>query len=350
MSYKSDMEQFNREVETRKKQWQTILKISVVALAALILITGAVAIITALNGGFSSNPSSYGDGGSGGGDTQKPVIKGPEGNVAVAYIGETISYKSFVTVTDNAGTPELSVDNSAVKPDTEGSYPVKYTATDAAGNKTTYTLTLVVRKGDYSYDKLMALVAAKASELGMSKDMSKTELVRKIYDFVNDPGASSGNDANIYFSDHSNTPTQQDGIRALWKVDWIEEASRTLEMTRMKGDCYTYYSVSKAFFEYFGIENLGIKRSEKSNVAGTHFWSLVNVGTESNPQWYYYDATRLAGTFQTGGGNNGCLMTEEKMNSYKGSHGETQFYLVDKQAWEADMNRKFPTIATEPIQ
>lgn len=335
MSYKSDMQQFNREVADRKRLWRTILKISVVVLAALILITGVVAIITALNGGFSSNPSSYGDGGSGGGDTQKPVINGPEGNIAVAYIGETIAYKSFVTVTDNAGTPELSVDNSAVKPDTAGTYTVKYTATDAAGNKATYTLTLVVRKRTVSEADLAKLntdIAAKAQQLGITSSMSKAEQVRKVYEFVNNWIPWGSDRSNIAVT-HGAAFT-----RETWQADWQEEA--ILALKNKDGDCYSYYALSKAFFEYLGIENLGIKRSANSNEQGTHFWNVVNIGTKDAPVWYYYDATELAGKFSDGT-DNGCLMTEAKLNSYVTSKGGKQFYVFDK--WEG-----FPTIATEP--
>ena len=40
---------------------------------------------------------------------------------------------------------------------------------------------------------------------------------------------------------------------------------------------------------------------------------MVNIGTESDPQWYYYDATRLKKPHTTG---SGCLFTEEQLNDY----------------------------------
>ena len=82
----------------------------------------------------------------------------------------------------------------------------------------------------------------------------------------------------------------------------------------MKGDCYTYFAVSKAFFLYFGIENLDIERSKGvTTQTGTHFWSMVNIGTDKNPRWYYYDATRLAKYHKTG---SGCLFTEAQLEDY----------------------------------
>ncbi len=303
------------------------MKITLVALALALLLT-VVAVVVALvsdsGGGLSS-------------DREAPVITGPKGDAVEVFLGDSVAYKSYVKVSDNSGKYKLKVDDSRVNTDKEGTYSVTYTATDEAGNKEEYTLKLTIKRELYSRHTLMELVEKKAKALGLSEDMSKTELVKGIYDYVNSPSKGK-NDANIYFSDESNTPTQQQS-RDNWENDWIEEAVRTLQMSDMKGDCYTYYAVSRAFFEYFEIENIGIQRSADSDEAGTHFWNVVNVGTEQNPKWYYYDATRLAGSFSDGS-RNGCLMTEAKLKSYKTSSGGTQFYRFEKPDG-------FPKIATE---
>ncbi len=320
-----------KDLEVQKKYMITAIKITIMVLAVAVLVT-AVAVVMAL---MSDKPSGIVSN-----DKEAPVIRGPEGDSAVAYVGETIAYKSFVRVTDNSGKYKLSVNTDKVKKTDEGTYSVVYTATDEAGNESEYTLRLTLKKKLYSEATLMDLVEEKARILGLSKDMSKIELVRGIYDYVNSP--SKGKDqANIYFNDESNTPAQQES-RESWETDWVEEAVRTLQMDRMKGDCYTYYSVSKAFFEYFEIENVGIQRSEDSDEAGTHFWNAVNVGSESSPKWYYYDATRLAGRFSSDGTKSGCLMTEAKLKSYKTSQGGTEFYLFDKPS-------DFPKIATDAV-
>ena len=226
----------------------------------------------------------------------------------------------------------------------EGTYRVTYVATDGAGNRTEYVLRLTVKSRQYSEETLMELVAEKATALGMTSEMSKVELVRAIYDFVNSPNKGK-NEANIYFSDESNTPNQknQEGLRKDWETDWLEEAVRTLKMDRMEGDCYTYYAVSKAFFEYFNIDNIGIQRSEASSEDGTHFWSVVNVGSEESPRWYYYDSTRLGGTFTEGEDDkNACLITEERLKSYRTSGGGDAFYAFTKP-------ENFPTISKKEI-
>ena len=304
-----------------KKYIPRAIRLTLLALALCLVITALGSVITVF---FI--------------DSTPPVIEGPEGDAYVHYIGDSIAYKKIVRVSDDRDGVALDVDKDAVDLTVEGSYTVKYTATDKAGNETDYKLRLMVKARKYSKDTLMQMIAEKADLLGMRKSMSKTELVRMIYDYVNSPKRGKDN-ANIRFSDESNTPNQakQEGIRVDWEADWIEEAVRTLEMDRMKGDCYSYYSVSKAFFEYFGIENVGIQRSKGSGEAGTHFWSAVKV--ESG--WYYYDATRLGGSFSDGS-NNACLITEGKLGGYRTSSGGADFYYFKKPA-------DFPKISTTPI-
>ncbi len=338
MSYRTDMERVKKQRDTRKKRVELMLKCSIVILAVCLLVTGVAIGITLANGGFSADYDEDVDDGE---DRKAPVIKGPEGDRMVVYLGEGIPYKSFIEVSDNSGEEcTISVDNSKVNANAEGTYTVKYVVKDSTGNKAEYTLTLVIKNGEYSKTKLMTLVEAKAKALGITKEMTKEQQVRKIYEFVNSPNASAS-DANILFTDESNTPSQQMS-RENWEVDWIEEACRTLSMSRMEGDCYTYYSVSKAFFEYFEIENLGIQRSAKSTEPGTHFWSVVNIGTKEKPNWYYYDATRLAGSYDAQKPKYGCLITESTLESYKTSKGGKEFYLFDK--WAG-----FPTISTQKI-
>ncbi len=335
MSYKSDMEFYREQHTKRKRLMGSIVKVSILVLAAAVLALTVSLVVT-----FAFSDRSAAEEDEGGADRSRPVLRLNEsalvGGKAVAYIGESIAYKSFVTISDNGGEVTLSVDTSAVNPSAEGEYPVRYTATDAAGNKSTLELILVVKNGDYTPAKLNALVAAKAKELGISADMSKKVIVERVYAFVNSPNLGK-NDANIYFSDVSNTPAQQLS-RDTWQTDWVEEACRTLSMSRMEGDCYTYYAVSKAFFDYFGIENMGIQRAASSSEAGTHFWSIVNIGSAEEPQWYYYDATRLAGGFASDKTKNACLITEQKLQSYRTSQGGTEFYKFDK--WDG-----FPAIA-----
>ena len=233
-------------------------------------------------------------------DTEAPVITGPVS--ITGYVGEGVAYQKDIEVTDNCfGEIDVAVDSSAVDTSKAGSYKVKYTATDKAGNTSTLELTVNIFAEKVTRDMLMSKIEALSATLGITKSMSKEAQIKKIYAYVNSPTLSASQ-ANIVFTDESNTD----------RSDWMREAYLALQ--NGSGDCYSYFAVSKAFFEYFGIENLDIERSKGvTTQSGTHFWSMVNIGTEKAPQWYYYDATRLAKPHRTG---SGCLFTEEQLNDY----------------------------------
>lgn len=66
------------------------------------------------------------------------------------------------------------------------------------------------------------------------------------------------------------------------KSDW--QAGAYDGLTKRRGDCFTYYAVSRAMFTALGIDNLEVQR-----VGGptSHFWNLINCGDG----WYHFDAT-----------------------------------------------------------
>ena len=69
----------------------------------------------------------------------------------------------------------------------------------------------------------------------------------------------------------------------------------------------------------------------------THFWSLVNIGTENSPQWYHFDCTRLAADEYN---HSGCLLTQAQVDAYH--KVRPYFRLYD--------SSKYPQIATRIIQ
>ena len=302
MSYISDKEKMKREVSEHKKRVWSVVKLTfIVFFLSLILFCVVFAVSVALNG--------FGDK-----DTLPPEIVGPRSGKVIGYVGESPLYKQMVSVSDNMDdAPEIQVNNKNVDINKPGEYEVKYRAVDKAGNVSEiYTLIYEVKSNEYSRDTLMALIAETAEELGITKDMTKKQQVRKIYAFVNSRKA-------VKFTNESNIPNID---RDNWEIDWVEEAVRALD-TR-EGDCYTYYSLSKAFFEYFNIDNEGVQRSALSEEEGTHFWSMVKV----EEGWYYYDATSLGGQFGDGT-KNACLITQSKLDSYETSKGGKEFYLMD---------------------
>lgn len=262
-------------------------------------------------------------------DTVPPTITAPA--QIVGYVGQGIAYRDGVSVTDNCFGVELNVDSSGVRNDVEGEYKVKYTARDAAGNTTVIEVPVFIHKVQITKEKLMNEIAKIASEQGMKSSMTKEELCKKIYGYVNDPAHDKDN-ARFKYVGSSNDSTRS---------DWMYEAYYALQ--NGQGDCYSYMALSKAFFEYFGIENKDIQRSEPVN-GETHFWCMVNIDdTGNSPRWYFFDATRFAGKF-TLGGNNGCLITMEQLYSYKPS--SNKFTAETYYAFE---NSKYPAVQTKIV-
>ena len=323
VSYKSEIQANTAEMKRRRKIVFLFVKITSVLLALMLVATSVLVIVDVVGGNVGGRTEQ--------GDSSSSLITPTKGKTVTVYAGDTVAYKSLVQVpagyeleyTSNA---DLSV---------PGKYTVTYTLLKDGKKVETYKLTLVVEERNVELEQLMTIVAQKAETLGITKEMSKVEQVRRIYDFVNSPTKGKA-DANIYFNDLSNTGND----RTKWEMNWIAEATLTLQ--RGEGDCYSYYSVSKAFFEYFGIENVGIQRGTKANIdeAGTHFWSIVNVGTAQKPQWYYYDSTRLGNTFPDGT-RNACLITLEKLQSYVTTTGHFDFYYFDP--------AQYPTAETTPL-
>ena len=254
-------------------------------------------------------------------DTENPRITPPE--CVVGYVGEGIAYRSGVTISDNCFGATLEVDDSKVDTSKEGEYLVTYIVTDAAGNRVSAIIPVYIHKIHVTEEMLNERISKIAREQGMTKSLSKEELCKRIYKYVNDPTQSAAA-ARFQYVGFSNDRT---------RTDWRNEAYLTLQSGQ--GDCYSYFALAKAFFEYFDIENKDIER-RKGFTADTHFWNMVNIGTSSNPRWYFFDATRYAGKF-TVGGNNGCLLTKAQLEGYKpnsSGYGDN-YYKFDSSSYPA---------------
>ncbi len=294
MSYIKDKEKMNRDVAEHRQNVIFLAKTTFAGIFAM-LVLFCVALVGTLIFGDITN------------DKEAPVIIGPEGDVYVGYLGEPALYKQMVSVSDNSGNYDLQVDYSKVNLSKVGNYKVLYTATDKAGNVAEYTLIYTIKKAEYSEDALMKRIGEIAYENDWSKSMSKKELVREIYKYVQTYDYVG--DSNLEFES-----------RNTWRTDWLEEAVLTLDAEG--GDCYSYYSLSVAFFEYFDINYDGIRRSKEGMPDGTHFWCVVEI----EEGWYYYDATHLAGRFGDGT-RNACLVTAAKLKSYVPTEGQPQLYV-----------------------
>lgn len=338
MSYRDKL---NAAKEARKKIKNTIAfttKITVVVLAVFVLLATVLVIVDMVGDNATPSGGGFLDGGE---DTVPPVIKLKSGESIFVTVGDTVSWREQVSVTDNSGSVTLNFNAESVNTSVEGTYSITYTATDAKGNVTEKTFSVVVKKAVFSYAEMEEVVRKKATMLGITSSMSKKEIVKAVYNYVNSPDKGK-NDATFVFKNESNVPNID---RKNWETDWVEETVRAIGTDDLpgtyEGDCYTYYSVSKAFFEVFGIENKGIQRDFTSAKDGTHFWLMVNIGDSNAPRWYYYDATRLAGTFSDGS-RNACLITLKKLQSYQPSESGVQLYLFDP--------TQYPTASTTEVK
>lgn len=326
VSYKSEIQANTERMNRKKKVAFLALKITSALLSVMMIVSTALVIVDILNGDLGKRTEQTEDAPS--------LIRATQGKSIKVFAGDTLSYKSLV---EYPAGYELDYDSNADLSKV-GKYTVTYKLLKEGKVVETYKITIIVEERDVDREELMALVEKKAAALGITKEMSKVEQVRKIYAFVNDP-TKGKNEANIYFNDMSNT-AHLDPNRENWETMWVKEALLTLQS--MKGDCYSYYAVSKAFFEYFEIENVGIQRGVKADIdiSGTHFWSVVNVGTKEKPKWYYYDSTRLAQPFSDGT-RNACLITLDKLQSYVTTTGQVDFYYFDP--------TQYPTAETKPL-
>ena len=239
-------------------------------------------------------------------DTEPPTIMGVAD--LIAYVGEGVSYRKGITLTDNCdGKLTLEVDSISVDTSKEGIYPVVYTARDHVGNVSTAMVNVHVYAEEITLEMLYEKIDPLIDELGL-RNMTREAQARKIYRFVH-------TDAHIAYVDTSD------------KTSWIREAYFTLE-TR-KGDCFSYFSLSKAFFERLEIENMDIQRLP-GYTDDTHYWSLINVGLDGGTdEWYHYDATRLRDiTFD------GSLLTDAQIQAFT-NHVRKYFYLYDTSAYPA---------------
>ncbi|MBO4325852.1 MAG: transglutaminase domain-containing protein [Clostridia bacterium] len=201
-------------------------------------------------------------------DEVPPVIE------AIAYreifVGDTISYRQGLSATDDrGGEVSISIDSSGVNLKEPGTYQVVYIATDQAGNVATFVATVVVRdlseletpEGKYSVAAMHRKFSKLLPEI-INDSMSDIEKLYAIWRYVSDP-------EHLSYVSHSD------------KDSYVREAIRGLD--EGTGDCFTFYSVMKAFMEEAGFETVDVHRMGGST---KHFWSMVKV----NGEWYHIDA------------------------------------------------------------
>lgn len=194
-------------------------------------------------------------------DTEDPTITGGDFTV---YLGDSISYKSKVSVKDNCMEDlVVKVDSSKVNTKAEGTYPVTYTATDAAGHTATLTVNMTIKKHTYDVNELNEIADGILAKI-ITADMTQYDKAWAIFSYIR---------GHVSYISESE------------KGDWVKAAYEGLNTG--KGDCYVYASVSKLLLTRAGITNMDIERIPSGN--SMHYWNLVDIGDGHG--WYHFDTT-----------------------------------------------------------
>lgn len=222
-------------------------------------------------------------------DKEAPVIIGvTDLNVIV---GSTVSYKKNVTVTDNCQEGlSLTVDNSAVNLNVEGTYPIVYVAKDGSGNETTAAASVTVRPRVYDENEVNSIADGVLARI-ITPDMDPGQKLEAIYGYVQ---------SHVGYISHSE------------KGNWVRAAYEGLVDGR--GDCYVYASTAKVLLTRAGIANMDIAKIPSKT---SHYWNLVNVGNG----WYHFDTTPRRPDHP-----HICMWTEEQLMAYSTSHGNSHNY------------------------
>lgn len=158
----------------------------------------------------------------------------------------TYNFKKYVKINDKKA--KLTVDTSKVDFDRKGIYTVRYTATDKAGNSSTVTAKIAVRLDNDTLDRY----ASKVLKSITRKNWSAKRKATAIGNYSN---------SHIRYSGHHRS------------YNWESEAIAALRSRN--GDCFTYYSLTRALLTRAGIPNIKVKLVHVGR--RHHFWNMAYV-------------------------------------------------------------------------
>ena len=191
-------------------------------------------------------------------DTEAPVLYGVVNRTA--YVGEPIAYLAEVYAEDAVDGRVAVTVQSEVVPDREGTYTVVFTAEDISGNRISDKCKYKLVKATVTEDEVRALAQEVLEEI-ITDDMVAAEKLKAVFQYVRGHVSYVGN------SD---------------KSDWRKEAARGIRSG--KGDCFTFYAVTRALLDELDIEYMSVTRKGGST---RHYWVIINIGTG----WYHFDPT-----------------------------------------------------------
>lgn len=239
-------------------------------------------------------------------DTEPPKITGVK-NLTV-FIGDRVSYKTGVTVTDNQDTNvALVVDTGGVNLKKAGVYNLMYTAKDASGNvaqSQAKVTVMVLPASPLNEDELNKLADTVLAKI-VTKDMKEVDKLWAIFKWTK---------YNIGYVDSSS------------HTDWRKGALQGFKQGT--GDCFVYYATAKMLMEREGFETQTVIRDKGRKTK--HFWSLVKV----EGAWYHFDTTPTIKK------NTTFLLTDAELALFNKQF--KNYYLFDK--------TKHPATPTKPLK
>lgn len=249
-------------------------------------------------------------------DTKAPeILKAPD--ALEVDTGATIIWRASVEATDDSGKVELDLDTTGADLNTPGVYTVEIVARDDAGNETRRKVKLTVHDGSITESMLFDVIRKIEKDLLITSKMNAEEKVYAVFRYVYDNMKYSNTSAHI---------------------DWKQEAYVTLN-GGFTGDCFTYCATSYAILKYLGFDVHIVERAESAKIegTGTHFWVLVNIGSEAEPKWYHFDATPQRSPYNLAT----YLMTNAQLEAYTKWRNDT-YKLENYYTYDVE---KFPEVS-----
>lgn len=249
-------------------------------------------------------------------DTKAPeILKAPD--ALEVDTGATIIWRASVEATDDSGKVDLDLDTNGADLNTPGVYTVEIVARDDAGNETRRKVKLTVHDGSITESMLFEVIKKIEKGLLITSKMNAEEKVYSVFRYVYDNMKYSNTSAHI---------------------DWRQEAYVTLN-GGFTGDCFTYCATSYALLKYLGFDVRIVERAESAKIegTGTHFWVLVNIGSEAEPKWYHFDATPQRSPYNLAT----YLMTDAQLEAYTKWRNDT-YKLENYYTYDVE---KFPEVS-----
>ena len=240
-------------------------------------------------------------------DTQAPVIEGAKN--LETYVEDTIAYRNGITVSDDQdGSPELTIDNSAVDLSTPGVYDLIYTATDHAGNTSSQTVTVKVypKKENHVEPEVIYEAADKLLAKFIRDDMTTREKAEAVYCWVQ---------MHTQYASHSE------------KDDWLQAAYSFL-MNR-RGDCYSYFALNKLLLQRLGIPTIDVEKVKNHEGDTRHYWLLVSI--DDGESYYHFDNVWSMAL---------CLVTDQHLDEFSAKHDKC--FNRDTSLYPATPEEKLP--------